>query len=358
MDFLLSYNNDEEVMWFPVIRNGSVTLGRGQNNPVFDGVAGQMQALGKTELATFTVESIFPLHRYPWIKPLSWGINGWRYVETINAVRARRIPFRAIYQTRGARRIFNMPVSVENFEYGLDRAGDIAYRLEFREYRFASAPKVASLPKQASAGGAAVKVIETQPVQTERQQQEETSACQMTMRSGLVVSSGRTVAIPSNIKQTGMIASMTYWSQPKKNGTWAAGTTQRALFDLWVSRGRPVSNAIATLGGYYLIATTLTFGKVGDGVVVFLENGKTLKCIIGDSKGANAAYSPHAGETGNIYGHAYGNSGVDVIEWEYGNPRVGTNQANGDKLRAGLRAMGIYGCKVRKMVNLGSWINQ
>lgn len=161
MDFILSYNNDEGVMVFPVIRNGSVTLGRTQNNPVFDGVAGQMQALGKTELATFTVESIFPLHPYPWIKSWSWGHQGWRYVNTINAVRARRIPFRAIYQDSGARQIINLPVSVESFEYGLDRAGDIAFKLEFREYRFAKTPKVASLPQQASAAGTAVKATGT-----------------------------------------------------------------------------------------------------------------------------------------------------------------------------------------------------
>ena len=357
MEFILSYNNNEGVMVFPVIVNGSVTLAREQDNPTFDGMTGQLQALGNTNLASFTVESIFPLHSYPWVKAGSWGADGWRYVETINAVRLRKIPFRAIFLDDSGAEIFNLPVSVEAFEYGLDKAKDISFRLEFREYRFAKTPTVESLPKQASAEGTAVKVVETQPVQTERQQAEESSACQMTMRSGLVVSSGRTIAIPSSIKQTGMIASMTYWKEPKKNKSWAAGTTQRALYDIWAASGG-VTNAIATIRGYYLIATTLTFGNVGDGVVVFLENGKMIKCIIGDSKGANVAYSPHAGETGNKYGHAYGNSGVDVIEWEYGNPRVGTNQANGDKLRAGLRAMGIAGCKVLKMVNLGSWINQ
>lgn len=357
MEFILSYNNNEGVMVFPVIVNGSVTLAREQDNPTFDGMTGQLQALGNTNLASFTVESIFPLHSYPWVKAGSWGADGWRYVETINAVRLRKIPFRAIFLDDSGAEIFNLPVSVEAFEYGLDKAKDISFRLEFREYRFAKTPTVESLPKQASAEGTAVKVVETQPVQTERQQAEESSACQMTMRSGLVVSSGRTIAIPSSIKQTGMIASMTYWKEPKKNKSWAAGTTQRALYDIWAASGG-VTNAIATIRGYYLIATTLTFGNVGDGVVVFLEGGKTIKCIIGDSKGANVAYSPHAGETGNKYGHAYGNSGVDVIEWEYGNPRVGTNQANGDKLRAGLRAMGIAGCKVLKMINLGSWINQ
>lgn len=356
MEFILSYNNNEGVMVFPVITNGSVMLSRGQDNPTFDGMTGQLQALGTTNLASFSVESIFPLHRYSWAHTGNWE-DGWRYVETINAVRLRKIPFRAIYLDDRGEEIFNLPVSVESFEYGLDQARDIAFRMEFREYRFARTPAVESLPKQASAAGAAVRV-ETQPLQTDSQAAADARAGTMTMRSGAVVSSGRTITIPSSVKQTGMIASFTYWRNPKAGKTWAAGTTQRALFDLWTSRGCPVSNSIATLGGYYLIATTTKFGNVGDGVCVFFENGKTLRCIIGDSKGANVASSPYAGETGNEYGHAYGSSGVDVIEWEYGNPRTGTNQANAEKLKAGLRALGIYGCKVTRMVNLGSWLNQ
>ena len=357
MDFILSFNNNEEVMTFPVIVNGSVTLNREQDNPVFEGLSGQLQALGNTNLASFTVESIFPNRRYPWMRPGSYS-DGWYYVHTIQNVRERRIPFRAIYLDGAGRTIFNLPVSVEVFEYGLDRAGDIAFRLEFREYRFARTPNVESLPQKASAEGTPVTVIEPKPVQTDAQAAEEEANARMTMRSGAVVTSGSTVTVPASVKQTGMIASMTYWREPKKGKSWAAGTTQRALYDLWTARGCPVANAVATLGGYYLIATTLIFGNVGDAVCVYLEGGKMIKCIIGDSKGADAAQSPHAGETGNKYGHAYGTSGVDVVEWEYGLARTGSSQQAGDNLRAGLRAMGISGRKVIKMVNYGSWINK
>lgn len=180
----------------------------------------------------------------------------------------------------------------------------------------------------------------------------------MTMKSGAVVTSGKVVTIPSSVKQTGMIASYTNWIEPKKGKSWARGTNQRRLSDEWKNRGWTVNNSIATLNGYYLIATTTKFGNVGDVVCVYFENGKTLNCIIGDSKGANVKFSPYAGETGNEYGHAYGNSGVDVIEWEYGNRRSGNSQTDGDRLRAGLRALGISGQKVVKMINYGSWLDQ
>lgn len=347
MEFILSYNNGEGVMVFPVITNGSVMLNRAQNNPTFDGLKGQLQALGNTNLASFTVESIFPLHDYPWARYGSWKAQGWRYVETINAVRLRKIPFRAIYLDDMGKEIFNLPVSVESFEYGLDQAKDIAFRLEFREYRFPQTPTVESLPKQVSADGAAIELLVMEQVKTESQVAEEASETKMMMRSGSVVSSGKTITIPSSIGQTGMIASFTFWRT-----NWSAGTNQRLLYDLWVNNGQPSSNTIATIGGYYLIATTTKFGMPGDAVVVFLEKGKTIKCIVGDSKGADPS---KAGESGNQWGHTF-NGLADIIEWEYG-PAKTNLKADQKNLTAGLNSLGVYKHKVTKIVNYGSWLN-
>lgn len=153
MDFILSFNNNEVVMTFPVIPSGGISLEVTQANQSFDSINGEMQALGKVNLATFTIESFFPLKPYPFIRP-GGDINGWFYVSNIKAAMARRIPFRAIYLDQWHHEIFNMPVSVDSFEYGLDRAGDIAYKLSFREYRFASTAIVGSLPAQTDAPGA------------------------------------------------------------------------------------------------------------------------------------------------------------------------------------------------------------
>ena len=151
MDFILSYNNNEGVMTFPVVPNGGITLSRGQSNDAFDGVNHQLQSLGTMELASFELSSIFPLHTYPWIRPGS-STDGWSYVRTIEAVRQRRIPFRAIYLDNDGEEIFNLPVSVDSFEYALDKAWDVAYTLKCTEYRFANQP-VADLPELGSAAG-------------------------------------------------------------------------------------------------------------------------------------------------------------------------------------------------------------
>lgn len=137
MDFILSYNNNEGVMTFPVVPNGGITLSRGQSNETFDGVNHQLQSLGTMELAGFELSSIFPNRTYSWARPGS-SPDGWSYVKTIEAVRQRRIPFRAIHLDNQGREIFNLPVSVDSFEYALDKAGDVAYTMSCTEYRFAN----------------------------------------------------------------------------------------------------------------------------------------------------------------------------------------------------------------------------
>lgn len=151
MDFILSYNNNELVMPFPVIPNEGIQVTSGQSNEVFDGVNHQLQSLGTMELRGFELSSIFPNKPYSWIRPGSVA-DGWAYVRTIEAARKRRIPFRAIYLDNGGQEIFNMPVSIDSFEYAPDKAGDVAYTLKCTEYRFANQP-VSDLPEPVAISG-------------------------------------------------------------------------------------------------------------------------------------------------------------------------------------------------------------
>lgn len=151
MDFTLSYNNKEEVLVFPVVPNGGIQLSRDQDNQAFDGINHELQALGNMKLATFSITSFFPLKRYSFLRPYS-SINGWHYVRVIEAVRKRKIPFRALHLDNNGQEVFNLPVTVENFEYWLDQAGDIGYTIDFKEYRFANG-SAATLSKPQDAAG-------------------------------------------------------------------------------------------------------------------------------------------------------------------------------------------------------------
>lgn len=151
MDFTLSYNNKEEVLVFPVVPNAGIQLSRDQENQAFDGINHELQALGNMKLATFSITSFFPLKRYSFLRPYS-SINGWHYVRVIEAVRKRKIPFRALHLDNNGQEVFNLPVTVENFEYWLDQSGDIGYTIDFKEYRFANG-SAATLSKPKDAAG-------------------------------------------------------------------------------------------------------------------------------------------------------------------------------------------------------------
>ena len=86
----------------------------------------------------------------------------------------------------------------------------------------------------------------------------------------------------------------------------------------WLSKGAKTDNGIATIDGRYLIACTSTFGKVGDKIDFFLDDGTRIPAIMFDTKNPNdAGY--------NQWGH---DGGANVLEFEvlssyyhrYGNP--------------------------------------
>lgn len=137
MDIILSYNNNEVAMVFPVAPNEMPGVTSPQSNGTFESTQGETNTIGPMGLRSVTIESIFPNRDYAWLRPKS-SADGWSYVDRIEAGRRRHIPFRCIMLDNAGREILNMACTVDNFTYALDRAGDIAYTLELREYRFAS----------------------------------------------------------------------------------------------------------------------------------------------------------------------------------------------------------------------------
>lgn len=336
MDFILSYNNREGVMVFPVVPNEAIVLQRAQKNETFDSVSGEMQALGTLGLAAFELEGIFPLHEYRFLRPGS-SADGWSYVRTIEAVRARRIPFRGIHLDNDGREIFNLPLSVEAFEYRVDQAGDISYRLSFREYRFAEAPLSSTLPAQKEPEGR-LPTTAPAPLTAPLTDSQAEAAGQIAPGSG----SGRTIVVPESANQGGLTRNYTGYAR-----NWNAGTTQRKLYDAWIQLGRPSQGGVAMINGMYCVAMTTKFGAVGDVLQINLEDGSSFKAIMADSKGSNPGVNPHPGESGNEWGHAlkYPGKGwkIDVVEWE---------QYNGDP-KTLLKQNGWTGKKVASVINLG-----
>ena len=336
MDFILSYNNREGVMVFPVVPNEAIVLQRTQKNETFDSVSGEMQALGPLNLASFELEGIFPLHEYRFLRPGS-SADGWSYVRTIEAVRARRIPFRGIHLDNDGREIFNLPLSVEAFEYRVDQAGDISYRLSFREYRFAESPLSATLPAQKEPEGRMPTTVPA-PLTAPLTDSQAEAAGQIAPAGG----SGRTIVVPESANQGGLCRNYEPFAR-----SWASGTTQRKLNDIWVRLGRPSQGGVAMINGYYCVAMTTKFGMPGDLLQINLEGGGSFNAIITDSKGANPGINPHPGESGNEWGHYLNYPGqgkrADIVEWL---------QYDGDP-KTLLTQKGWLGKKVTSVINFG-----
>lgn len=120
---------------------------------------------------------------------------------------------------------------------------------------------------------------------------------------------------------------------------WTSGTRQRKVADLWYNEGAKWDDGIAILQDCYLVATTETFGVVGDRINVVLDNGLTMKCIIADSKNSS---DPGC----NAYGH---DDGKSTIEFEV---KSSYYLAHGNPATNGWH-MEMKG-KVTRIINLGT----
>lgn len=172
-------------------------------------------------------------------------------------------------------------------------------------------------------------------------------ATQVKTQSGKTPGNAVTHNIPSSVRQAGITAN--YTNYPYFFNIWARSSVQRKLADIWAQQGRPSDRNIATISGYYCIAITLTLGTTGDIVTVVLEDGTSFNCIVADSKGANPALK---GESGNEYGHSFGNGTIDIIEWE----KNGTSSSNVDN-HTQIDLTGWKGKKVSKIINHGPYLS-
>ena len=118
------------------------------------------------------------------------------------------------------------------------------------------------------------------------------------------------VSVPTSLHQTGIIPNQTNYVD--YYGKWNINTAQRAISEKWHNSGRNSNRGIAMIDNRYLVAVAPKFGTTGDKINVKLDNGETIKCIIADVKGGDAQ---------SEWGHVFGNSGVDIIEWESVVPR-------------------------------------
>ncbi|MDU0200167.1 hypothetical protein ACYEXS_19695 [Paenibacillus sp. MAH-36] len=134
MDIMFSVNNFADSLLLPVNPVDEFKAGMNErNNEEFETInKGTLKLLGLRKLKTISIESFFPVRQYAFTKG---NRSGWDCVQWFNTYVNQRIPMRLII-TAGNVEMMNIPIAIDGFVYGVDRAGDIPYTLTISEFRF------------------------------------------------------------------------------------------------------------------------------------------------------------------------------------------------------------------------------
>jgi len=149
----LSWNNQQEVFELPVLPNeiGPSMSGDGAEHEVVG--LGKINVIKDRGLAEYTIESLFPAQRYPFVTA-SIVLEPKVYVDYIMKWWETKRPIRFVAAT--ATMEINTPASIESFEWKevAGSPGDISFSLRLKEYRFYAARRAEVT--QSASGRAAV----------------------------------------------------------------------------------------------------------------------------------------------------------------------------------------------------------
>lgn len=164
-------------------------------------------------------------------------------------------------------------------------------------------------------------------------------------QKGNLLSSKKSISIPSSVLQTGIIDDYTSYSAWFSR--WNGKSPQKKLANMWRDQGYPNGKGIAMIGGYYCVAVRPKFGSCGDVIVVTLDGNKSFPAIICDEKGSDA---------GSEWGHKKSGGKISVIEWQRvktknGKVVTGTSFTDVDKIGFS----DWYGKKVINITNYGKY---
>lgn len=134
MDIFLSINNREEVLRFPIIPPKFCIISSSNFNSISNINKEQMLVLGDKKLKTISWESFFPFLDCEISK--NKELKGFEFSLKIEEFIKRKLPMRLIITSEEAMDgIVNIPVLIEEFEYGMkDGSKDVYYKIKFKEY--------------------------------------------------------------------------------------------------------------------------------------------------------------------------------------------------------------------------------
>jgi len=143
----LSWNNQQEGFELPILPReiGERVRGDGAGHEVYK--LGKINVIKDRDLAEYTIESLFPAQRYPFITA-SIVLQPMEYVRFINKWWDSKRPIRLVANTSTME--INTAASIEGFEWKevAGTLGDIQFTLQLKEYRFYEARRVQVVQQQ------------------------------------------------------------------------------------------------------------------------------------------------------------------------------------------------------------------
>lgn len=133
INVFLSINNNAEVIQLPV-PSSEYSVPSPWNNEKVEGLQQTLNVIGLKGLRSVEIKSFFPIRDYPFLQNRS--MFGMAYVNKIEGWRTMRIPLRIVIVDSGGAQSLNMAATIDNFEWGVGKSGDIDYTLQLTEFPF------------------------------------------------------------------------------------------------------------------------------------------------------------------------------------------------------------------------------
>lgn len=155
MDYYLSFNNNEERLRLPVIPSSFEITIPHQNTSVDITNIGEINLIGKTGLATFTIESFFPVQAYSFCLYQDFP-KPYECIRLLQKWKDSGKPIRVIVTETP----INYAMAMESISYSeRDGTGDVYFILELKEYKFI---KTANATTTTTTNGTTLKTPQTQ----------------------------------------------------------------------------------------------------------------------------------------------------------------------------------------------------
>ena len=137
----ISSQNGKLQIVLPVITEDSLSIDYGSsNNETHDSIKyGQIKTIGKKPLASLSIDSFIPTHKYPFLSSKAKGKTETplkSYIWWLEKRRSDRKPVRVVITDGRKKSVFNKLMTIESMSISkIDTAGDYHYSLSFEEYR-------------------------------------------------------------------------------------------------------------------------------------------------------------------------------------------------------------------------------